>query len=777
MTLRRGLLLGLALLLGLGLWVGAPVTLPPPALSVRVLDRGGDLIAERAPPDRARGEVLAEPPAALVNALIAAEDHRFYHHPGVDPIGVARAAWANLRAGRVVQGGSTLTQQLARTLWERPPGLRGKLWEALWALRLEAHLSKDEILREYLNRVYFGGLAYGAEAAARAWLDKPASALSVAESALLVSLIRRPAELDPWRDPEAARAARDRVLRRMSALGTLEEEALALALAEPVEPRHDAVWQRAPHLVRRLLPERSGEALSTDEPTRRALRTTLDLALQREVEALVQDTVARLEARGASQAAALVVDRQSAEVLAYVGSAGWELPDGQVDGVMSLRSPGSTLKPFLYWLGLEEGARQGGELTLASILPDLPGSWTTTHGTWSPENYDRRFHGPVTARYALARSLNLPAVRLLERVGVADLHRRMQDLGLSTLTDRPDHYGLGLALGGGEARLDELTAAYLALANGGLYRPLVFRPADRPTGRRVGDARAAWLVLDALDDPAARAASFGSDSVLEADFPLSAKTGTSVGWRDNWAMGVTPEVVIGAWVGNFDGSPMVDVSGVSGAGPLLRGIAELVHDRDRAPERRPEGLTRRKVCPLSGLLPGASCPGSRVELFLAGTEPGATCDWHREVELDASGALATGCRGARRRLVVAWPAAYASWAAETEQPRWPDQDRSCAREGEAHAGEGQPGIVWPPDGVAFYLDPRDPAEHQAIPLRAAAPAGAREAEWLLDGVSLGVTGPPFQLRWVPTPGDHRLGLRVDGRDAGSVRVWVGGGAP
>lgn len=776
----RGLA-GLGLALGIGLlgWVLWPLTLPSPALTVRVLDRDGALIAERAPQDQARGDQLEAVPPVLRTALLAAEDHRFLQHPGVDPLGVARAAWKNLEAGRIVQGGSTITQQLARTLAPRPAGLLGKIWEALWALRLSAQLGRERVLLEYCNRVYFGNLAFGAEAAARTYLDKPAETLSVAEAALLVALIRRPADLDPWKDPEAARAARDRVLRRMHALGSLDAAALALALEEPVTPRRSPVWSSAPHLVRRLLPERSGApALEADAtPQRRVLRTTLDLRLQREVEALAADTVERLSARGATQAAALVVDRASGEVLAYVGSAGWELPDGQVDGIMALRSPGSALKPFLYWLGLEEGARAGGEFTLASILPDIPGSWTTTHGTWSPQNYDRRFHGPVTARYALARSLNLPAVRLLERVGVADLHRRLQDLGVSTLTDRPDHYGLGLALGGGELRLDELTAAYAALAGGGVVRPLAFRPSEREAGHRVGDARAAWLIMDALDDPAARAASFGSESVLETDFPLAAKTGTSVGWRDNWAFGATPEVVIGAWVGNFDGAPMVDVSGVSGAGPLLRAIAELAHARDRAQERRPQGVERRRVCPLSGLLPGESCPGARVEHFIEGTAPGATCDWHREVELDAEGHLATGCPGARRRLVVAWPAAYASWAAESGQIRWPDQDRSCVTGGAAPTSASAPGILWPPDGVAFYLDPRDPAEQQAIPLRAAAPPGAREAEWRVDGASLGTLGPPFTGRWVPSPGDHRLSLRIDGVEAGAVRVWVGGGAP
>lgn len=785
--LIQGLAL-LALVIGLT-WLAWPIPLPPEPATVRVLDRHGVLIAERAPQDRSKGAILAEFPEVLKRAVLAAEDHRFYTHPGVDPVGVARAALANLRAGRIVQGGSTITQQLARTLWPRPPGLRGKLWEAAVALRLEVHLSKAEILNAYLNRVYVGNLAYGLDAAARFYLDKPATALSTAEAATLAAMVHRPAELDPWRAPEEAVAARDRVLDSMEALGWLDAEAAALARDEALSPRREPPWSHAPHFVRRVLPEVLGDrALESDGPgedgsPRRVIRTTLDLELQLKVESLVSDTMDRLASRGATQAAVIVADTRTAEVLAYVGSAGWSRPAGQVDGARALRSPGSALKPFLYWLGLERrGAAAGAPnppgVTLATVLPDLAGAWTTTHGTWSPQNYDRHFHGPVTARYALAGSLNLPAVRLLDQVGVADLQRRLQDLGVSTLVERPAHYGLGLALGGGELQLDELLGAYVALANGGLARPLTFQRASRVASRQVGDRRAAWLVVDALDDNGARASSFGIDSVLEADFPLAAKTGTSVGWRDNWAFGMNPEVTIGVWVGNFDGSPMVDVSGVTGAGPLLRGVAELAYTGARADFPRPEGLERARVCPLSGLLPGERCPGARVEWFIRGTAPTETCAWHQLVEVDDSGALATGCPGAHPRLIVEWPAAFASWAEETDQLRRPDRDASCAPSPGPARSTDAPAIAWPPDGVAFYLDPRDAAEHQAVPLRAAAPPGSARADWSVDGQPLAASQtPPFDARWVPSPGLHTLGLAIDGRAAREVRVWVGGGAP
>lgn len=772
---RRGLLgIGLAAALAL-LW---PLNLPAPLSSTRVLDRHGLLIAERAAPERARGEWVEDFPPVLVSAVLAAEDHRFYYHFGLDPIGIARALKADLAAGRIVQGGSTITQQLARNLWVRPAGLLGKLAEAGQALRLEAHLSKEHILTEYLNRIYYGNLAYGAPAAARLYLDKPVTAISTAEAALLAAIPRRPGSLDPWRAPEAAQAARDAVLGRMLALRMLSPDEHDLAIAEPLGLRREPPWSFAPHFVRRVLPEQSGQAA---EPAGQAalIRTTLDLQLQQGVERLVSEAVDHLASRGASQAAVLVVDNRSAEVRAYVGSSGWARPEGQVDGVVALRSPGSALKPFLYELGLEKGGRGGADpFTLATVLPDLPAAWTTPHGSWSPQNYDRRFHGPVTARYALARSLNLPAVRLLERVGVATFQRRLQDLGLSTLGDRPDHYGLGLVLGAGEVRLDELVAAYVALANGGRVQPLVLRPDQRGEGRAVMDARAAWLLLDALDDPNARAAAFGSDSVLEAEFPLAAKTGTSVGWRDNWSVGVTPEVTVGVWVGNFDGAPMVDISGITGAGPLLRAVTELAQTGRQRAFSRPAGLVSKKVCPLSGELPGEACPGSRMEWFLDGTAPRSSCAWHQEVALDETGALATGCANTHPALAIAWPAAYTAWAEETASVRWPTRDASCSPTTAAPSATAQKvGIAWPPDSVAFYVDPRDPAEHQAISLRAAAPASTSTATWRVDGAEIATLGPPFTARWVPTPGDHHIDLVLDGQDAGSVRVWVGGGQP
>lgn len=739
----------------LGAWLAWPQPeLPEPRDTPTVLDRYGQPIGERPEPGTASARPLRELPENLEICLLAAEDHRFRSHPGIDPIAILRASRRNLAAGEVVEGGSTITQQLARLAWERPPGLPGKVWEASVALRLELRHSKDALLQAYADRVYLGNLAWGVEAGSRVYFDKSAASLSLAEAALLAALPRRPAALDPWEHPEAALAARGRVLDRIEDLRWVPAETLAEARQEPLGLRERPPWSRAPHFVRTL------------ELGQGELRTTLDLNLQVEVERLLRERLDELSERGATQAAVVVVDRETAGILAYVGSRDWEGEGGQVDGVRALRSPGSALKPFAYQLALEQG-----EITLATVLSDLPGTWSTSHGSWSPTNYDERSLGPLRARQALATSRNLPAVRVTEAVGVASLHRRLQDLGLTSLDERPDHYGLGLILGGGDVRLDQLAEAYLALASGGLHRPLRRQRGERlPEPRRVMDPAAAWLVLDALDDPNARLAAFGADSVLEPESPLAAKTGTSVGWRDNWAVGVSPELVVAVWVGNFDGAPMAEVSGARGAGPLLRAVVELAtRDLDGAFDR-PEGLEIVRVCPLSGQRAGPLC-GGLDEHFLLGTAPRQTCSWHRSVQVDEGGALAQRCPGAREVQVIAWPPVYQAWATDSDQPRWPEIDHSCEPGTWTDEAGAEPLILSPPDGVTYWLSSDRPAEQQAIPLRAGG-VGAGTL-WRVDGqaVAEGRSG-----RWTPTPGGHRVELWQGEELLGSVQIHVGASA-
>lgn len=718
-------MLAALLVLG-GLLRPLPADLLAPVGGTDVVDRNGARLVYRAAPDRAPGQplLLAEVGAELVAATLAAEDHRYWWHPGIDPFGIARAAWSNARAGRVVEGGSTITQQLARNLVPRGPGLAGKASEALLSLRLEAWLPKERLLAEYLSRVYYGNAAVGADAASRLYFDRPPHALSLAQAATLAAIPRRPADLDPLRFPLRVKAARDRVLRRIAARGFAEDARIAEALAEPLTLTPPPPVGEAPHFVRRVY---------ASVPR---IRTTLDLSLQHAAEDAVRDTLAGLAAKRAQHAAVIVVHNPTREVLAYVGSGGWRAADGQVDGVRAPRSPGSALKPFLYGLALEEGA------TLADVVSDTPGTWSTTHGSWHPENYDRGSAGPVTLRAALARSLNVPAVRLAERVGLADLHQRLVRLGFTTLSERPAHYGLSLALGGGEVRLDELAAAYASLASQGRWRPLRYTlDAPRPAPTRVLTPASAFLLADALDDANARARAFGRESALEPSFPMAAKTGTSTGWRDNWAIGVTPAITVAVWVGNFDGSPMIDISGITGAGPILeRVMAAAMVGRPAESFEAPPSLARRAICPLSGLARGASCPDT-VDEWLPTSTARSLCDWH-------------GPDG----LTI--PSSLSAWASRVGVSVRP--------------GGGAVVVAGPANGATYHLDPARPATDQAIPLVAEAPSGG-VATWEVDGALVATAPPPYSARWVPEPGEHRVTVTVAGVRSAAVRVWVGGG--
>ena len=718
-----------------------PALLAPPD-GIEITDRNGLPLAWRPLDDGTRAQASTTLPPDVVAMTLAAEDHRFRSHPGVDPVAVARATVRNLRAGRIVEGGSTLTQQLARTVRPRGPGLLGKLGEARLALQLEGALGKEGVLRAYLSHTWYGNGAVGIEAAARTYFDRPAASLSLAQAATLAALVRRPADLDPIRFPGRARAARDAVLQRAVGWDLVASDRAQLARAEPLTLTLGDLPREAPHYVRRVL------------DGRKRVHATLDLGLQHDVERLVKQELAELAARNVDHAAVLVVDTRTREVLAWVGSGRWSAPDGQVDGVTSLRSPGSALKPFLYATALERGR------SLADLLSDTPGTWKTPHGNWHPENYDKGTGGPVRLREALARSLNLPAVRLAEEVGPAVFLRKLQSLGLDSLDRSAGTYGLGLALGDGEVRLDAMVGAYATLSDAGRWRPLRLRMDDAtPDPVQVLTPEAAFLVADALDDPGARAGSFGHDSVLEAEVPLAAKTGTSTSWRDNWAMGTNPEITVGVWVGNFDGSAMKEVSGITGAGPLLARVVErAMQGRPPTPFTPPNTLARRRVCTLSGEGAGPGCAATLDEWFVRdgrGTESGnarassrtdtgargATCGWH-----DASGTTTV-------------PATWSNWA-------------HARGYRVAHDDAGTPRVSYPTSGGAWWLDSTRPAREQAIPLRADGTAGTL-ARWEVDGEVVAEVGPPFTASWVPTPGDHQVRVVIDGRASAPARVWVG----
>jgi penicillin-binding protein 1C len=537
----------------------------------------------------------------FLKAIVAAEDARFYRHGAVDVPALLRATYEYAVDGEARSGGSTIAMQLARSIWHEPSTIRGKLRQIVDAERIVLRSTPNAILQSYVNRVPMGGDIYGVEAASRAYFGIPSADLDLAQASLLAAIPNDPSRLSPYAHWKSLRHRRRYVLARMLALGSISAREAAAAMRESVAllPPPDGP-RAAQHFLFALYPSVArGDTL---------VRTTLDVSLQTFVQAQVEAIAAALSALHVTDAAALVVDNRTGDVLAYVGS-----PDyfsdallGRNDGVRALRQPGSALKPFMYELALEAGA-----IEPTTILDDAPVSYAIPGGRlYQPGDYSTRFAGPVRVRYALANSLNVPAVRALSRLGVAAFLDRLHQLGFSHLTQPASYYGLGLTLGSGEVTLWELVHAYVTMARAGSAIPLRTELSALPAAPvQIGDPATWQLVTDMLADPYARAQSFGVDSILRLPFPAAVKTGTSSDFRDTWTVGYTRDYTVGVWVGNFDGSAMRGVSGVSGGGPLWNHIMlHLYEGRHEAQAfSQPAGYIRVPICATTGLRPTASC--------------------------------------------------------------------------------------------------------------------------------------------------------------------------
>lgn len=605
-----GLVLAGVLLLG-ALWLSSLLVKPPEFAAVRarwtpseawLLDRHGEVI-QTLRVDRSVRRLdwipLASISPALKRAIMLAEDRRFYEHAGVDPWAIAGALVDTLRHGRM-RGASTLTMQAAAFL---DPSLGGRHGRNAWqkirqiaaALALGRRWTKDEILEAYFNLAGFRGELQGIAATAQGLFGKHPSGLTETESVLLAALLPSP-QADSAR--LLARAS------NIAQVGMFHVEHRALERLAVASLSRAPAWAAevnlTPHLARHYL----------KKPGQR-LRTTLDARGQRIALDALQQQLAGLGGQNVRDGAAVVADNRSGEVLAYVGSAGADSRAPGVDGAAARRQAGSTLKPFLYGLALEQRY-----ITAASILQDSPINLETTTGLYIPQNYDRDFKGPVSVRTALASSLNVPAVRALVLVGVERLRDRLRDLGYEGLMESGEYYGFSLALGSAEASLLEQVNAYRSLANGGLWSPLRML-ADAPAGetRRVMSPEAAFIVADILSDGAGRAMTFGLDNPLATRFWTAVKTGTSKNMRDNWCIGFSRRYTVGVWVGNFEGDAMQGVSGVAGAAPAWLAIMNALHAEDPGlGSEPPPDVLGRDI----GFDPPIEPP--RREWFIAGTE-------------------------------------------------------------------------------------------------------------------------------------------------------------
>ncbi|MGB6008058.1 penicillin-binding protein 1C [Castellaniella sp.] len=710
---------------------------------IRVLAMDGRVIQRiRADFSARRGDwvPLQDISAALQRAVIQSEDHRFYDHGGVDWLASASAAWA-AAWGDGKRGASTLSMQLAAMLdadLRRGPQGRG-IWQKLdqmqAARQLESRWSKAQILEAYLNLASYRGELRGVDALSRVMFQKQASGLTLREAALAAVLLRGP------NAPLAVLAQRSCALLRD--LGRPEgcdglRDFIGLSLSRAHASRFETPGL-APHWARQLI--REGLASPGGE-----IQSTLDADLQQLAVRSMRRHLRDLRGTGVTDAAVVVLDNRSGAVRAYVGSSGALSEAADVDHAQALRQAGSTLKPFLYALALDEQ-----RLTAASLLDDRPLDLDGGSGLYIPDNYDHRFSGWVSARVALASSLNIPAVRTLMLVGPDVLAQRLTALGLP-LTQGGDYYGYSLALGSADVTLLSLSNAYRALARGGDYAPVRIRAtgaAEPQAGRPLFSRGAAWIVGDILADRQARARTFGLDSPLSTKSWAAVKTGTSRDMRDNWCVGWSASYTVGVWVGNSAGASMRNVSGVSGAGPIWHDLMDWLAQRNAASTTPPVD----RAVPVAAGRSLAVAPVGRVAGLLAG-EPDQPAD-----VTPAPVTFAAGLEPARTEYFLG----------DTAQTVFapPGLDATPA---------GRPRIAEPVDGTLIALDPDIPWDRQRLRVRAvdAMSRPVADARWFLDGRVYGTGRAPD---WTPQPGLHVFQLRDgDGRVLDQARVTVRAGS-
>ena len=773
-------------------WAVYPVLRPASALpSTKVLDRNGGLLYEVTRPEGGvRTTVtLDKMPISLKQATVAAEDARFYKHAGVDWLATGRAVWQLVTRQEVVSGASTLEQQTVKNLYfvDRSRSPLQKVREILAAQSWSLTHTKEQTLEIYLNTVPLGNNSFGVAAAAKTYFHKDVSDLTVAESAILSGMLSAPSNSDPYRHWNNAKKRQTYVLDRMLAQGFIDKNQYAEAMVQDVQtfaPRHAI---KAPHFVMYVL-----DQLETEYPDIRNGGYTIKTTLDPDLQTATADTVARRLAKIADQkvtnGAVVAMDPQTGEILAYVGSNGYfdDAIQGQVDMVQAKRQAGSALKPFMYF----DAFRQG--LSPATVIADLPVRFETAEGKpYYPRNYSYKYYGPVTIRETLGSSLNIPAVKVLDKIGLSSFFATLQRFGVE-FPEQPEHYGLGVVLGGGEVTLSDVTAAYAKMSlMAKSVDPIYVLEIKDADGRIVQTAkpavhqslftdqgkaeRAAYLVTDVLTDKAARSKSFGEANLLDVGQPVAAKTGTTRDFHDNWAFGYTPNFVLGVWVGNANGAPMQGVSGITGAVPIWHDIMRMrIENQGDIVWKQPDGLVMRRVCVTSGLLVNDTCPKTRDELFIAGNEPTKQDDWYVGFDIDANtGLVATDkCRGnVIHKTFLQPPTEYASWltAAKHELPPTRDcEGREVAvdsRSRQLGAGEGLK-IISPLDGDTFEHDYMIDPANQRVPFIAGGTPTDNGSpitnhtvpyHWTLNGQTLESSDPTYL--WDPQPGSYTLKLQ------------------
>lgn len=672
----------------------------------------------------------------LRKTLIYKEDQYFYYHPGINPVAIVRAATRNIFSGKRTSGASTITMQVVRLIEPRRRTYFNKFVEVARAFQLELHYSKDEILQLYLNLVPYGGNIEGIKAASLLYFGKPPQLLSLSEITALTIVPNRPSSLRPGTRNEALKIARNEWLLRFEKEGLFEKNVIQDALNEPLLVRRLRAPRQAPHLSQRLMQQ------YPDEPV---IQTTLKIQVQNQIEEQVKNYINRLKTMNIHNASVLVVNNETMEVEAYVGSADFNNPfdGGQVDGVRAVRSPGSALKPLLYATAFDKGI-----ITPKTVLNDVPGNFAG----YEPENFDKHFNGAVTTEFALANSLNIPAVKVLKDISTPVLIDKLRKAGFKTIDKQAKGLGLSMILGGCGVTLEELTRLFAGFSNEGKLRSLrysSFSPVDKK-GAAIVSGEAAYLVTNILTQ------------ITRPDLPtnfantyhlpkIAWKTGTSYGKRDAWSIGYNRRYTIGVWVGNFSGEGVPELSGANTATPLLFSIFNsLDYNSPRGWYRSPANIAVRNVCPASGDIPSEFCEHQIPDQYIVGISAYRKCQHLRWVFTDSAGKISycTYCLPESGYEKRAFPNLAPELIAFNELQKIPYQkipQHNPACERVFH--EGAPLIVSPNEGSEYYIRKDEP---QQIQLACQTANDVQEVFWYIND-KLSKKAPPHEGVFINPP--------------------------
>ena len=764
----------------------------------------------------------------LHQAMLTAEDRWFYYHCGINPVSIVTALYDNIKAGEVVRGGSTITMQLARLMEPKARNIPNKLIEMFRALQLELTYSKSEILNFYFNMLPYGGNIVGTGAASRLYFNKPEHAISLGEAALLAAIPNAPERLRPDRFPENAKRARAKILNRLLERQQISEEQWREALQEPIPTKRYALPFNAPHLSRMLVKGNRQNIAATADGK---IYTTIDAKVQKTAERILNEYlsasvagIAGSQSYTASTGAIVVMDTETRQVLAMVGSHDFfdQRALGQVNGTLAPRSPGSTLKPFVYALAIEQGL-----ITPETLLFDVP----VNYAGYEPVNYDGTYNGYVTARQALAASLNVPAVNLSASLKDVTLHAFLKQAGVSTLAPEKK-YGLSMVLGGCEVNLLELTTLYAGLANMGEFRPYQIVVSRQQSSRQLSvvshqsqeildqstpsltenrklktdsylaDSRwlkakgysqrllreeTSFIITEMLTASQLPANTVKNPEAFESTMNLPKiawKTGTSYGHRDAWCIGYSPKLTIGVWLGNFNGKGAPMLSGADAATPIVFALFTALTGQDTHRwYTTPEQLKTREVCALTGVLPSPHCPTRKSDVYIPGISSVKTCTIHKQVYVDTvtGYSLCSHCRNlpptggnsneaiqnsqvAETEIFEEWPAEAATWLTKNgfAVPVLPEHNPLCTG---TVAGTA-PVILSPAQDTVYYIRDGIPIENQKIQLSASTSNRTQQLFWFLDG-ELIFKGDAEQSYWlIPVKGEHVITcVDAEGRSA------------